>query len=156
MTQKKQNLVSGEEQVAATTGNNNYEVMNKEHTFNLIRRLYKDGDYLMSLLIGCCSFWGLRISDALTLSWDMISDTDNFTLIEKKTGKKRVIKINDSFQNHIRDCYKALGIQDKSEKCFADYSVQSINLILKEIKERYNLKAKHFNTQCLRRTFVCE
>ena len=145
----------GEDSVSATTGNNNYEVMNNEHTLNLVRRLYKDGDYRMSLLIGCCSFWGLRISDALTLSWDMISDTDNFTLIEKKTGKKCVMKIDDSFQIHIRDCYKALGIQDKSEKCFADYSVQSINLILKEIEERYNLKAEHFNTHCLRKTVAC-
>ena len=43
-----------------------------------------------------------------------------------------------------------------AKSVYAVYSVQSINLILKEIKERYNLKAKHFNTQCLRRTFVCE
>ena len=32
---------------------------------NLVRRLYKDGNYRMSLLIACGSFFGLRISDLL-------------------------------------------------------------------------------------------
>ena len=106
---------------------------------NLVRKLYKDGNYRMSLLIGCGCFFGLRISDILSLSWDMLLDGDSFTLIEKKTGKKRVIKINDGFQKHIKDCFKELNIQDKSEKCFISnkksvYSVQRINVIFKEIK----------------------
>ena len=52
---------------------------------SLVRKLYRDGNYRISLLIGCGSFFGLRISDLLTLSWDMILDAD-FTLYEKKTG----------------------------------------------------------------------
>ena len=34
---------------------------------NLIRNLYNDEKYRMSLLISFGSFWGLRISDILTL-----------------------------------------------------------------------------------------
>ena len=125
---------------------------------NLVRRLYKDGNYRMSLLIGLSSFIGTRISDTLSLSWDMLLDSDSFTLIEKKTGKKRIIKINDGFQNHIKDCFKSLNIQDKSEKCFISnkksvYSVQRVNVILKEIKEKYNIKIEHFSTHSLRKTF---
>ena len=125
---------------------------------NLVRRLFKDGNYRMSLLIGLSSFIGTRISDTLTLTWDMIYDTDSFTIIEKKTGKKRIIKINDSFQKHIKDCFNALKIQDKSEKCFVSnkkmvYTVQRINVILKEIKTKYNLKIEHFSTHSLRKTF---
>ena len=41
----------------------------------------------MSLLIGCGAFFGLRISDLLSLSWDMLLDSDSFILTEKKTGK---------------------------------------------------------------------
>jgi hypothetical protein len=48
----------------------------------------------------------------------MLLDSDSFTLIEKKTGKNRIIKINSGFQNHIKDCFKALNIQNKLEKCF--------------------------------------
>lgn len=125
---------------------------------NLIRRLFKDGDYRMSLLIGCGSFFGLRISDLLSLSWDMLVDGDYFMLSEKKTGKRRIIKINDGFQKHIIDCYNALKIQDKTEKCFLSnkkvvYSIQRINVILKEIKQKYNLKIEHFSTHSLRKTF---
>ena len=35
---------------------------------SLIRKLYRDGNYRMSLLIGCGCFFGLRISDILTLT----------------------------------------------------------------------------------------
>lgn len=34
---------------------------------SLVRKLYRDGDYRMSLLIGCGAFFGLRISDTLSL-----------------------------------------------------------------------------------------
>ncbi len=125
---------------------------------NLIRRLFKDGNYRISLLIGCGCFFGLRISDILSLSWEMLLDSDSFALNEKKTGKKRVIKINEGFQKHIKDCFNALKIQDKSEKCFVSnkkmvYTVQRINVILKEIKTKYNLKIEHFSTHSLRKTF---
>ena len=125
---------------------------------NLVRKLYKDGNYRISLLIGCGCFFGLRISDILFLSWNILLECDSFALNEKKTGKKRIIKINEGFQSHIKDCYKALGIQDKSEKCFISnkksvYSVQRVNVILKEIKTKYNLKIEHFSTHSLRKTF---
>jgi integrase len=126
---------------------------------NLVRRLFKDGNYRMSLLIGCGCFFGLRISDILSLSWDMLLDSDSFTLIERKTGKKRIIKINDGFQNHIKDCFNALKIQDKNEKCFLSnkksvYTVQRINVIFKEIKKKYNLKIEHFSTHSCRKIFA--
>lgn len=125
---------------------------------NLVRRLFKDGNYRISLLIGCGCFFGLRISDILQLSWDMLLDGDSFMLSEKKTGKRRIVRINDGFQKHIRDCFDALKIQDKTENCFLSkkkvvYSVQRINVILKEIKEQYNLKIEHFSTHSFRKTF---
>ena len=124
----------------------------------LIRRLYRDGDYRMSLLIGCGSFFGLRISDLLTLTWAMLLSDDKFTLNEKKTGKRRVVKINTDFQKHIRDCHDALNIQNDNEKCFLSrkkvvYSTQRINVLFKEIKEKYHLKVDHFSTHSMRKTF---
>ena len=125
---------------------------------SLVRRLYRDGNYRMSLLIGCGSFFGLRISDLLTLSWDMILDADSFTLYEKKTGKRRVVKVNKEFQRHIQNCYDALNIADDTEKCFISqkgsvFSIQRINTILKEIKKKYNIKIEHFSSHTLRKTF---
>ena len=125
---------------------------------NLVRRLYKDGDYRMSLLIGCGSFFGLRISDLLRLTWEMLLSDDNFIIVEQKTGKKRIIKINSDFQKHVRDCYNSLGIENVSEKCFISrkgtvFSVQRTNARLKEIKAKYGIKIEHISTHSLRKTF---
>ena len=55
---------------------------------NLIRKLAKDENYKISLLIALGCFTGLRISDILSLRWKHILNTDELTVIEKKTGKK--------------------------------------------------------------------
>jgi len=134
------------------------DYMEWDSMLSLVRKLYRDKEYRLSLLIGCGSFFGLRISDLLTLTWSMLLDSDRFMLIEKKTGKRREIKINSGFQKHILDCYKILNIEDKKEKCFISrkktvYSVQRINVLFKEIRFRYNLKVEHFSTHSLRKTF---
>ena len=109
---------------------------------NLIRRLYADGNYRMSLLIGCGAFFGLRISDLLTLKWSQLIGADSFVVWEKKTGKRREIRINKGFQAHIKDCMAALGVTDVNEPCFLNryggvISVQRINRALKEVKVKY-------------------
>lgn len=125
----------------------------------LVRKLYRDKNYRISLLIGCGIFFGLRISDLLCLTWNMLLNSEaKFVLIEKKTGKRREVKINKEFQKHIKDCYKALHIENMDEPCFLStkgkpYSVQWINHVLKELKDHYNLKIKHFSTHSLRKTF---
>lgn len=125
----------------------------------LVRKLYRDKNYRISLLVGCGIFFGLRISDLLRLTWNMLLNKEaKFVLIEKKTGKRREVKINREFQKHIKDCYQALHIDNTAELCFLStrkkvYSIQWINLILKEFKYRYNLKIDHFSTHSLRKTF---
>ena len=125
----------------------------------LVRKLYRDKNYRISLLIGCGIFFGLRISDLLRLTWNMLMNSEaKFVLTEKKTGKRREVKINKEFQKHIKDCYKALHIENMDEPCFLSikgkpYSVQWVNLVLKELKDHYNLKIKHFSTHSLRKTF---
>ena len=124
---------------------------------NLVHRLYRDKDYTMSLLIGCGAFFGLRISDLLGLTWEMVL-SDTFTISEKKTKKKRTIKVNENFQKHIADCYKALNVKDRNAKCFISkkgtiFSVQRINVKLKYIKVKYGVKINNFSTHTLRKTF---
>lgn len=124
----------------------------------LVNRLYKDGQYRMSLLIGCGIFFGLRISDLRTLRWSMLLSGEMFELQEKKTNKYRKIKINADFQKHIQDCYRALGISNSDEHCFLSskkvvYSTQRINVLLKEIKQKYNMRIENFSTHTMRKTF---
>ena len=125
---------------------------------NLIRKLAKDDNYKISLLIALGCFTGLRISDILALRWKQIIDTDEFTVIEKKTGKVRTIRLNPQLQEHIRECYehiKPVGINAPilvSQKGTV-FSVQRINIILKEVKKKYKLKIKNFSCHSLRQVY---
>ena len=47
---------------------------------NLIRRLTRDKNYKISLLIAIGCFTGLRISDILTLRWKQILGVSEFTI----------------------------------------------------------------------------
>lgn len=145
--------------------------MSQKHTFttadyitwdtatNLVRKLYRNGDYRMSLLVGCGIFFGLRVSDLLSLSWSQILGGDEFVLYEKKTDKRRVIRINGGFKAHIADCYKALEIKDINEPCFLNrygdvISLQMINRNFKAIKVKYQVKINNFSTHSLRKTWA--
>ena len=125
---------------------------------NLIRKLAKDENYKMSLLIALGCFTGLRISDILALRWEQILSTEEFTIIEKKTGKKRVLRLNPQLQQHIRECYEQIqpiGLKAPilvSQKGTV-FTIQRINVILKEIKRKYRLKVKNFSCHSLRKTF---
>ena len=125
---------------------------------NLIRKLAKDENYKMSLLVALGCFTGLRISDILALRWEQILSTEEFTIIEKKTGKKRVLRLNPQLQQHIRECYEQiLPISIKSPILVSQkgtvFTIQRINVILKEIKRKYRLKVKNFSCHSLRKTF---
>lgn len=134
------------------------DYLNWDEMLNLIRRLFNDQNYKMSLLIALGSFFGLRISDLLSLRWEQILNIDEFTIIEQKTGKKRKITINPQLQKHIIDCFekiKPLGVRGyifRSQKGSV-FSIQRINIILKEIKKKYKLNIDNFSTHTLRKTF---
>ena len=135
------------------------DYLNWDTMLSLVRKLYKDGKYRMSLFIGCSAFFGLRVSDTKRLTWSMLLNNSTFTIIEQKTQKKRTIRINADFQKHIKRCYDALHIYDMNEPCFISqkhtvYSTQRLNVILKEIKEEYKLKdIDHFSNHSLRKCF---
>ena len=129
-----------------------------EEAMNLIRKLFKDKNYSMSLLIALGCFFGLRISDILSLRWNQILNVNEFTIIEHKTGKKRTIRINAQLKRHITDCYKAInpiGINAPiliSQKGTI-FTIQRINIILKELKNKYKLHIDNFSCHSLRKTF---
>lgn len=152
-------------------GNLNTQFMSQKYSYttaeylpwdtamNLVRKLFKDGDYRMSLLVGCGVFFGLRVSDLLALTWKQIISDGCFVVIEQKTGKRREIKINQGFQLHIKDCFNVLKISDDEQKCFLNrygdvISIQMVNRKLKSIKSKYRLQISNFSTHSLRKTWA--
>lgn len=125
----------------------------------LVRKLYKDGNYRMSLLIGVGIFTGLRISDIRKLTWEMLlSEDGEFAITEQKTGKHRTVRVNGEFRKHIEKCFVALKVTDKSEHCFLSQrksviTTQRVNAVLKEIKMKYKVKCKNISCHSLRKTF---
>ena len=125
---------------------------------NLIRKLAKDNNYKMSLFIALGCFTGLRVSDILNLRWFQILGVDEFIIIEKKTSKKRTLRLNPQLQQHIQECYehiKPIGVKAPilvSQKGTI-FTIQAINRILKDIKKKYKVKIKNFSCHSLRKTF---
>lgn len=125
---------------------------------NLIRKLARDDNYKMSLLVSIGCFSGLRISDILALRWSQLLDAEEFTITEKKTGKRRTIRMNTQLQKHLKDCYAHIAPISKNAPILVSqkgtvYSIQRINIILKELKKKYRLRIGNFSCHSLRKTF---
>lgn len=135
------------------------DYLNWDTAMALVRKLYRDGNYRASLLLGCGFFFGLRISDLKRLTWNQILDKEEFVTIEQKTGKRRVIRINKGFQGHIRDCHTAMGVKDNTRPCFLNrfgspVSLQMINREFKTLRVKYQLKIDNFSTHTMRKTWA--
>ena len=129
-----------------------------DSAINVVHRLYKDKKYRMSLFIATGIFTGLRIRDLRSLRWNDLMGEDTIAIIEHKTKKRREIKPNHDFQQHVKDCYNALGIKNPNEYCFLSqkgtvYSTQRLNIILKDIRDKYKLPVKNISCHALRKTF---
>lgn len=130
-----------------------------EEMVSLVHRLYRDGDYRMSLLVATQSMWGLRIGDELRLRWQDIVGKEELVLHEQKTGKHRAIKINRALRKHIEDCYQALNSPELNEYIFISnrlgkvWSREWVNMRLKEYRKKYHLSIKHYSSHSHRKTF---
>ena len=129
-----------------------------DEAMNLIRKLAKDGNYKMSLLVALGCFTGLRISDILALRWKQILHVSEFTITEKKTGKQRTLRLNPQLQRHIAECYEQINPIGTSAPILVSqkgtiFTIQRINVMLKDVKKKYRLRVGNFSCHSLRKTF---
>ena len=136
------------------------EPLDWDEAISLMNRLFKDRNYRISLLVGCGIFFGLRISDLLRLTWHELLDEDTFIIHEQKTGKRRIIKVNDTFKRTIiQPSYEKLRIKKMDEQVFLSkiglpYTADRLNVMFKGIRVKYRLSIKRFTTHSLRKTFA--
>lgn len=103
------------------------------------------------LLIVCGCNLGLRISDLLSLNFEQLKRGE-IIMLEKKTGKKRSLQINDHIKialSYFEQNYVFL----KGGKAFTSqkgtvYSVQQVNRLIKKY-----FKGSRITSHSLRKTF---
>ena len=125
----------------------------------LIKGLYRDGDYRMSLLVGCGCYYGLRIAELLGLTWEDVLRKEDQPFYNCNTGEEYNLRVNGSFKEHILKCCKVLKINNKAEYCFLNryggvISCQMVNRKLKWYKVKYRLSIENFSTHTFRKTWA--
>ncbi len=124
---------------------------------NVVHKLYRDKNYVMSLFIATGIFTGLRVTDLRSLHWNQLLQGGVLTVTEHKTKKDRQIKLNPDYVEHVKSCYVAMDIKNPSEFCFMSQkntviSIQWFNRLLKEVKKKYKLPCKNISCHALRKT----
>ena len=134
------------------------DALNWDEMISLVHRTFRDEDYRMSLLISLQCMWGLRIGDVLRLRWNQILNTEQIILCEQKTGKRRIIMMNQNLQKHINACYDALNHPDVNQPVFLSrqnsiYSREWVNIKLRGYKVKYHLHIRNYTSHSHRKTF---
>jgi integrase len=127
----------------------------------LTDRLKRDGHLRDYLLITMGSYFGIRISDLLSIKWEDVMHKEELVITESKTKKERVITINPKVIEALEFCSDKMK-EDlghwRSEYVFSNrwgdkISVTYINRRLKELFKKYNVKVQNPSSHTLRKTF---
>ena len=117
-----------------------------------IKLIKNDKNYKIGFLVVLGINVGLRISDLLRISFETL-EGDSITLIESKTNKRRLIKINDNIKNAFtllkeRDVHPTGYIFVSNQNTI--YSTQYVN---RKLKEMFDTKNLSISSHSLRKTF---
>jgi len=125
----------------------------------LLQKLREDKEYLWELFARLTFCTACRVSDVLNKKWEDILDKDQITVVEKKTGKPRIITFNSSVRKKLKELYSLLGKPKPDSLIFCSsrsqgaFTVQHVNRKWKYFRDRYRLGIKNFSTHTFRKTF---
>lgn len=131
----------------------------------LIAELENEGQYNTALMIAAGIYFGLRISDLLSLTWGKVR-SESFSVNEGKTGKLRHLDVHPNFAA-IRDRYASAfplaRLPKDSEYLFTPQvshrhgkpiSVTAANKRFATALSRHKIKTANPSTHTLRKTFA--
>ena len=125
----------------------------------LIQRLEKDKDFKYCLLIATGVYTGLRISDLLNIKYSDIMGKERLVVTEKKTNKRREIKINKDLRELVERLFQLQNISNSETYMFINrfgtkpIDKSYVNVQLKRIQRRYRIKLDAgFSTHTFRKT----
>ncbi len=129
------------------------DYLNFDSTLNKAMKIIKtDKNYKLGFLVVFGINAGLRISDILKLKHEDL-ESDSISLIESKTNKKRIIRLNDNIKKAYdllkKRCLETTGYIFTSNQNTV-FSSQYVN---RKLKELFGTKSLAVSTHSLRKTF---
>ena len=129
------------------------DYLNFDSTLNKAIKLIKnDKNYKLGFLVVLGINSGLRISDLLSLKFSDL-ESDSITLLEKKTNKKRIIRINDNIKNALDLLKTRVEVHEGFIFTSNQNTVYSTQYVNRKIKELFGAKKLSVSTHSLRKTF---
>lgn len=127
----------------------------------LTDRLKRDGQHRDFLLITMGCYFGLRISDLLSIKWKDVIGQDELLIKESKTKKHRKITINEKVKEAIDFCSNELRLKNALNedqhilvnRWGGQLTISYINKRLKVLFIKYNVKVQNASSHTLRKTF---
>lgn len=130
-----------------------------EELKRLLDKLHKDKKYIWELYVRVSFCTALRASDVLSLTWSDIINRSSLVKREQKTGKVRKIQFSQNTQDRFDELYMLMKRPNPAELIFFNrrtgkpFTIQYINRIIKNWKEKYRIKIGNFSTHTFRKTF---
>lgn len=121
-------------------------------SIDLIQRLLDDKKYKIALLIILTIYTGCKINKIRNLRWISVLNRSEIY------NNGITISLPEDFHTLIEYCYKSLGEPSKNSIILISqkgvpFSVQRLNVLLKEVNNDYDLKIIDLTTNTLRKTF---
>ena len=117
----------------------------------LNRYFQKEQNYQMALLIEFGFRTLLRYSDISRFTWENVLNKDELVLNEKKTGKKRSIKVGAVLKALLLEYYELLG-QPNLDCTIFNYSLRHTNRLLQFGSRFVGIRKKRVSTHSLRKS----
>lgn len=124
----------------------------------LIKELYNDNKFVLAAFVSVSVYTGLKISYIKNLKWSDIINKETINVVNPKQNSYFSIVIDNELKKIISSCFNSLKINNIDNYIFLSqkksvYSTQRLNVLLKEIKNKYNIHCNNMSCLSLRKTF---
>ena len=134
-----------------TTKEKTSEYLSTEELRKINRHFLKMKNYTMALLIEFGFRTLLRYSDLERFKWVDVLNKDEVLLNERKTNKRRRIKIGGVLKELISNYYEMTG-KPSIESSVFHYTLRHTNRLLQYGADSVGIRKKHISTHSLRKS----
>lgn len=124
----------------------------------LYESLIKDNYPRLAAMVILGVHTGLRIGDIRMLTWKQLLE-NNISIVEQKTSKSKCVVLTNKVIQLLHTCYIQAGSPNEEQHFLLSqkgmiYTVQRLNVIMKEWKYTYHLNVDSISTHTLRKTMA--